>query len=269
MRAFTAAGRRLRYHTRDEWQIPSRPVTGPASSPSHIHTVMAHWPGASDGWRPPRDVASHLRWAHDLYLTGRGYSYGYNFVIGPNPVNWAADPVELDVWAVRGIDIRNAANDGDFPPFSEARNPNWNGRTTSIQIMCSKSHPPTADQITQFRYMVAHLDVVYAETLDVQPHNWSDWTDCPGVVERHMHDLRARPQPPAPPPTPQEDDDMIAYSEIMSVNSAPSVADVTAGRADRWLNAALLRAALFDVTGSDEYDQAAALKLDAALKRRD
>lgn len=73
----------------------------------------------------------------------------------------------------------------------------------------------------------------------------------------------------APPPTPEEDEDVIAYSEIISATTAPPVSEVVAGRADRWLNAALLRTALFDVTGSDEYDQDAALKLDAALKRRD
>lgn len=195
------AGRRLRYHTRDEWQIPSRPVAGPAAQPSFVHHLLGHWPGASDGWVPPRDVASHLRWAHDLYLRDRGYSYGYGFVIGPNPINWNADPVLLDVWEVRGLDIRVASNNGDFPPYDTFEDPPWNGRTNSIQVMCSTDHPSTFDQRMQFRYMAAHLDVVYRETLRVEPHDFSDYTLCPGVLKPYMNELRQLPptyrQPPA------------------------------------------------------------------------
>lgn len=66
-----------------------------------------------------------------------------------------------------------------------------------------------------------------------------------------------------------KDDDVITYSEMMGVTSAPPVADVTGGRADRWLNAALLKVLLFNATGSDEYDQAAANRLNDLLKRRD
>ncbi len=118
-----------------------------------------------------------------------------------------------------------------------------------------------------------------------EPFGYPLWTNsqgktCPGTKKkRQVRDVvlpRARqilaawttPTSP-PPPDPGEDPDVISYQEIVGITAAPPVADVVAGRADRWLNAALLKAALFNVTGSDEYDQAAALKLDAAVKRVD
>jgi hypothetical protein len=96
-------------------------------------------------------------------------------------------------------------------------------------------------------------------------------TTCPGdYLYAKLPTIRSRvAQLLAPPPPPSEDPDVISYNEIKNTTTAPSVEAVLAGTADRWLNAALLKAALFDVTGSDEYDQAAAVKLDAAVKRVD
>lgn len=176
----TVGGRRFHIHDREEWQIPSRPVTGPKPSPALVHHAVIHWPGSSDNWKPPSDVASHLRWSHDLYLVGKGYSYGYGFVVGPNPVNWNADPIRTDIWEVRGTDIRIASNNGDNGVYGQYRNPNFNGRSTSLQIMCSTNYPATPDQIEQARWWVAWMDQVYGETLTVIPHRTSDATACPG-----------------------------------------------------------------------------------------
>ena len=202
-------------HDREEWQVPSRPITGPSPSPELVHWGICHYPGAGSTWVPPSDVPAHLRWANDLYLNdpNRGYSYGYGFVIGPNPVDWLRRPVIFDTWEVRGFDIRIASNNGDFPPWSEFHDPNFNGRSLSVQIMCSDSHPPTADQRMQFRYMMALCDLVYGEMVTVQPHRASDSTDCPGPCMPFMTELATRPNPLTPDdpnPTPPQETDTMA-----------------------------------------------------------
>ena len=205
---YTVLGRRIRIHDREEWQIPSQAITPPPfPSPELVHWGICHYPGAASNWVPPLDTASHLRWANALYLAdpNRGYSYGYGFVIGANPVDWLADTVVFDTWEVRGFDIRVASNNGDFPPWSSFEDPNFNGRSLSVQIMCSFDHPATDHQRLQFRYMMALCDQVYGETVTVQPHQTSDQTDCPGPCMDVMAELATRPTPFAPTPTPQED----------------------------------------------------------------
>jgi peptidoglycan hydrolase-like protein with peptidoglycan-binding domain len=154
---------------------------------------------------PDTDVAAHLRRGQAAYLAdpSKGFSYGYNFVIGPNPIKWDTKVVAMDVWEVRGLDIQNAANNGDFPPYSLLHNTypykNFNGYTVSIQIMSSESHPATADQQLQFRYMMAYLDSIYVETLRLQPHRMSDYTSCPGdFLNSIIAKLAIRPLPPPP-----------------------------------------------------------------------
>lgn len=207
---YTVLGLPIEVWNREDWQLPDRPITGPAATPDLVHWGICHYPGASRSWQPPLDTASHLRWANDLYLSdpNRGYSYGYGFVIGANPIDWARRPVLFDTWEVRGFDIRIASNNGDFPPWSNFEDPNFNGRSLSVQIMCSFDHPPTPDQRLQFRYMMALCDQVYAETVTVQPHQASDQTDCPGPAMDVMAELATRPPTTAPDPTPvpQPDD---------------------------------------------------------------
>lgn len=198
-------GRRFRIHDREEWQLPSRPVTGPAPYPNLVHHAVIHWPGASNNWQPPLDVASHLRWAQDSYLSdpNRGYSYGYGFVVGPNPVDWNADPVPLDLWEVRGNDIRIASNDGDNGVFGTYSNPNFNGRSTSLQVMASAVYRATSDQIETARWWVQWQDDVYGERLTVIPHRTSDATYCPGDdLAGKIGYIATRPSDVAPPPPP-------------------------------------------------------------------
>jgi hypothetical protein len=206
---YTVLGRRIRIHDREEWQIPSQAITGPDPSPELVHWGICHYPGAARDWVPPVDTASHLRWANALYLAdpNRGYSYGYGFVIGANPVDWTVEPWVFDVWEVRGFDIRIASNNGDFPPWSDFEDPNFNGRSCSVQIMCSYDHPATLDQRLQFRYMMAVLDQVYGETVTVQPHQASDQTDCPGPCMDVMAELSTRPP---------EEGDLANADELMA-----------------------------------------------------
>jgi len=187
MRTVTVRGVNLTIHERGDWESSTEPVTGPAPFPDQVHTCVAHYPGASASWQPPADVAKHLREGQHSYLVdpNRGYSYGYGWVIGPNPFP--------DIWEVRGFDIRNAANNGDFEPYKSMTNPSWNGRTVSIQIMCSTEHPPTADQVRSFQYCLAMCDDFYGETLDLKGHKDSDFTDCPGPMYPMLPELGTRP----------------------------------------------------------------------------
>jgi len=133
----------------------------------------------------------------------RGYSYGYGFVIGPNPIDWSKDPVQTDIWEVRGFDIRIASNDGDNGMYGEFTNPNFNGRSNSCQIMASENHPATNDQILQARYYVAMSDDVYGEVLQAIPHRVSDATSCPGnYITSKMPVIATRPTGTVPVPIP-------------------------------------------------------------------
>lgn len=148
-------------------------------------------------------MIQHLRQSQASYLKSRGYSYGYGHVIGPNPIDWDADPVRFDVWEVRGFDIRVASNNGDVPPYSNYHNPNFNGRSWSQQIVASASFPATDDQIEQARWMIAIADVMYGETLTVIPHRTSDLTSCPGdYLASKIPYIATRPTTPTPPPEP-------------------------------------------------------------------
>lgn len=229
---YEVAGRTLLIHDREEWQNPARPISGPKPSPELVHHFVVHWPGAGDKWKPDLDVAAHLRWANDLYLLdpNRGYSYGYGFVIGPNPVDWDADPIQTDIWEVRGFDIRIASNDGDNGVYGQMANPNFNGRSISAQIMASTTFPATDDQLEQMRYLVAIADGVYGETLEVIPHHVSDATTCPGVYITSQVPLIATRPTPLPPPEENEltqtDIDNLVAALVPAVTAAvvPAVA---------------------------------------------
>jgi LysM repeat protein len=202
---YNVAGRRILIHDREEWQLPSRPVTGPTPLPDLVHHAVIHWPGASAGWIPPLDTAAHLRWSHDLYLRDRGYSYGYGFVVGQNKINWDADPIVFDLWEVRGFDIRIASNDGDNGWYGTVTNPGFNGRSISLQLVASEVRPATPDQILQARYWVTLCDQRFQEQLQVIPHRVSDATSCPGnYIAGRMDEIDNRitvaPPPPPPPP---------------------------------------------------------------------
>lgn len=94
------------------------------------------------------------------------------------------------------------------------------------------------------------------------------YAELPTIRDRVRALLRVNPAPkPTPSPTPSNGDTtVIAYHEFdHDLIPAPSVADVRAGKADRWLNAVILKVgAIGDVQRrhgvpvSGEYDQATA-----------
>ena len=90
---------------RETWQTAAQPITGPKANPKSWTMGAVHYPGADnipdgDDWDIP--VVQHLRNGQAHYLSSRGYSYGYNFV-----VDWLGG-----VWECRGFDIKSAATSG-------------------------------------------------------------------------------------------------------------------------------------------------------------
>jgi hypothetical protein len=224
MRTVTVRGFDLTIHERGDWQTATEPITPPpAASPELVHHAVCHYPGSGDTWVPPTDVAAHLRSQQHWGLGAKGYNYWYNFVIGPN-----AFP---DIWEVRGFDIRNAANNGDKPPYSDFEDPNWNGYTVSIQIMCSTAHPPTADQIKSFQYCLAMCDDFYGETLTLIGHRDSDDTDCPGPAYPLVLDGTLATRPPEEGDLANADD-LMAELQATKLIAQAALEEAKAGHAE-------------------------------------
>lgn len=97
-------------------------------------------------------------------------------------------------------------------------------------------------------------------------------TACPGdYLFQHLPAIRNRvaellDQSPTTP-TPSTGDDMFLDDDVLaSVHSAPPVAMVNDGTASYWLQVALAKAMLKQLTGSSAYTQAAAEKINQLLK---
>ncbi len=93
-------------HSREAWQTSSQPVEGPAMDLLDLRYIVIHYNGATEDLDGPDDVYTDedtilgLRNSQNAYLTGRGYSLGYNSEIAPDG----------DEWEIRAHDIRSAAN---------------------------------------------------------------------------------------------------------------------------------------------------------------
>lgn len=246
-------------YTRKDWVKPGLEVSGPAFLWSNIDYIVIHYPGVADvpdeefkvPYRPTvEELAQYMRNVQYFYLTDRDYSVGYN----------AAIDYMGSSWELRGETYKSAATRG------------LNHNSFAIKLVFDIGEPANGPAIhevqnlvKQIRHRRPHTKIIPHRNAGLYTTNKTTATACPGdpIYHQVMTDVFE------PPTLPPKDDDMISYAEIMSVTSAPPVADVQSGRADRWLNAALLRTALFDTTGSDEYDQQAANKLNTLLQRRD
>jgi hypothetical protein len=162
----------LPVHDRTEWQTAGEPVTGPGALPAQWQAVVYHYPGSSA--TPPltlNGLFALCRSMQHSYLTdpNRGYSLGYNYVVGFN-----GELVE-----VRGLDIRNAANNG-VPSKSGVQN--YNGYTVSVQFVVKGDAPATSAQLNAAAWL--HVNVIephVGRVLRVEGHGTKDATPCPGA----------------------------------------------------------------------------------------
>jgi hypothetical protein len=185
-------------HPRSAWQTPSSPVTGPRSAPPLWEAVVYHYPGSTA--KPPLTLAGLYALCRSMqasYLASRDYSLGYCFVIG----------AQGEIVEVRGLDIRNAANDG-VPRLSGYAN--YNPITVSVQFVVRNGQPATAAQLAAASRLHVDIERHCGRVLRVEGHGDKDSTPCPGdgiraqlpVLRNLIDEVR---NPPAPIPTPPPD----------------------------------------------------------------
>ena len=156
--------------------------------------VVIHFPGHDNLVTRPEDVPQRILNSHRYYLSQRGYSYGYSFVLDP----WG------EFWVVRGTDhapgplpCQNAANAGRKVPR------NVNHTSVSVQVMTKLDGIYTAAQEAALREIIDWCDNQAGWRLPVNPHSTWDWTSCCGDPLRAWiaaGDLR--------PPTQKDNDSM-------------------------------------------------------------
>ena len=166
------------YHPRADWTRSTQPVSGPAMDVMALRYITIHYNGGNadldgaDNIYQDSDFIALLRAAHNDYLVNRGYSLGYNSIIGPDGAEWE----------VRGMDYRSAANG-----CTAVNVPGY-----AIQVMMpSVSAQPTATQIAGLKAAIArvrafvkargnndHLELNGHR--DVRPLCGNGGTACPG-----------------------------------------------------------------------------------------
>jgi hypothetical protein len=165
-------------HPRDDWQLPSQPVTGPSFDLLALRYITIHYNGdtrdldGGDDVYQDSDYAELLRVMQSSYLETRGYSLGYNSGIAPDG----------DEWEIRGLDIRSAANG-----CTEVNVPGF-----AIQVtVTAPDAAPTAEQILGVRQAVARVRAAAQAAgnpdhlelnghRDVRPLCGTGGTACPG-----------------------------------------------------------------------------------------
>ena len=178
------------YYPRAHWENPSQPVTGPA--PQGLRgTWVIHYPGNSGFHEPLSDdeMIEYCRAMQNDYVTNRGYSIGYSFVVSQSGLAYEA----------RGFDINNAANKGDK---MKPEIPNFNAVSMSIQVASSAQNPASNAAVVMVNQIIA-----LEPDWDVITHIDVDYTQCcgTGMIEQVRSGVIGQSTPPAPsgynPPT--------------------------------------------------------------------
>lgn len=144
--------------------------------------IVVHYPGADwkdigwqdfnlDGKVSVEDTATLIRQAHRMYLMGtRGYSLGYGYYIG----------VLGDIWEVRGLKYKNAANLG----HSSKGKLGWNNYSVSIHIVVDivngEGRPANALQVAAANWLIDYLNAKKKGLLREYVHGDGDLTSCAG-----------------------------------------------------------------------------------------
>lgn len=149
-------------HSRQEWQLSTNPVKGPAMPPlgSFVDNVC-HYPGSPATTNFSNPVAM-LRAIQSDYTRNRGYSIGYSFAIDLNG----------EVWELRGLDIKPAATAG------------YNDKGLATFFMVPGAPPANDKQIRAF--VELHVDLLEKRTnkqLGIYGHGQRGTTPtpCPGA----------------------------------------------------------------------------------------
>lgn len=161
------------FHSRESWQAPARPVTGPPAEWIRVTTNVAHYTADDDlidG--DPGEFASRLpqymRNMQSSYLRSRGFSLGYLFAI-----DWLGG-----VWEIRGFDIRSAANKGDSRKTGVA---NFNGFSFPVLFLVDGQDGLTEEARRSARMLYREAERRARRALGrPKPHSAIDFTSCCG-----------------------------------------------------------------------------------------
>ena len=183
------------YYQRAHWEDPSQPVAGP--EPKGVRgTWVLHYPGNS-GFTEPMSDDEMIRYCRSMqsdYVTNRGYSIGYSFVVSQSGLAYEA----------RGFDINNAANKGDKmkPAIS-----NFNAISMSIQVAVSGQDAASAAAVAKVNEIIA-----LEPDWDVVVHADVDYTSCcgAGMIEQVRSGIIGQGVQPTPS---TGDDEMITLDK--------------------------------------------------------
>ena len=195
---------------REEWVEPGYPMSGPASAPERIGWIVFHYPGADigydrnrDGDIDPDDTRLLLQAWNRYAWNVRDYSLYYCFVIGRTG----------DIWQVRGLDLKNAANGPTEHP--ETFGANANTATVSVKFVTDLEGAVTFEQVEAGRWLVADLRRQLGRDCPVIPHSDVKSTSCPGDRIRALITAGMfEPLPPPPIASPEEMIEMIAVDYL-------------------------------------------------------
>lgn len=165
------------FFSREQWQDPSRPVTGPDYVDSQVRFGVAHYtaaPNVPDGdVGESTNIPQYLQRLQRAYLLSRGYSLGYSFAI-----DWRGY-----VWEIRGFDYRPASNNGDNGVWGPI---NVNKISMSILFLVDGQSGlnDAMRRSARLVYRQANVRTVMAggkwDHTHPKPHSETDATACPG-----------------------------------------------------------------------------------------
>lgn len=266
----------MRYtHTRAAWVDPRYPVAGPLFQWALIEWIVIHYTGADDlidgdPGEHAADLPGYLRQIHRNYLNRQpsGYSIGYSVA-----VDWLGG-----TWELRGDTFKAAANADreDTIESPHDRPGDENARTFAVLVLVDGQDEATPQAAAAIRDLVAQVRVRRPNAV-VLGHRDVDKTQCPGAglySQINTGTFETVATPPEEDDDEEDDEMLVTDKTLASITSAPPpLAQRPAGMDEatwsRWFQQALLKAFLIVNTTSDEYDQDAALALNAILQRRD
>ena len=207
----------------EAWESPAQPVSGPQPVRDEIEAVVYHYPGSQiDQEHMPKQ----LRSLQASYLRDRGYSLGYCWAIGNG-----------GVYEVRGLDFRNAANNG-VPTKSGTLN--YNRKTVSVLFAVDGNDQAPAVDFNKAADLHVRIEKELGRTLRVEGHGDKDSTPCPGTgITAQLPYLRLavaerRQPPPAPQPLPPFDPANRQYGLWPFHTSKPTIKGYSNGDVVRY-----------------------------------
>jgi len=170
---------------REDWQDPAKPVTGPPPKAKRTVGVL-HWSGDDS---IPSDKKAWLREMQASYLSSRGYSLGYGYLV---------DAAGND-YEIRGADFNMASNPGDKVSG------NANDWTLSVLLDVNLTQQASDAAIATVKRLFANAGIGGRPV----PHSFYDYTQCCGAPVTGQINAGKFDPGGSPPPPDQGDEDVL------------------------------------------------------------